>query len=231
MPLDNIKAISFDGDMTLWDFNKVMSYSLNMTLLEIKKRNSSTIAQALTLDSMIDIRNQVFEQQKIQFTSLEHSRYLAFKKTLASIDIEDDDFARELNLLYLKHRFESVELYSDVLTTLDKLKNKFSIGLLSNGNGYPEKSGLRGYFEYVIFSQDVKCEKPQKEIFLETCKRANCLPSELMHIGDSLKTDVAGANGVGAVSIWLNRESTSNSTGINPDFEINSLNEIMDILN
>ena len=33
-----IKAISFDGDMTLWDFEKVMRHSLSLALAELRRR-------------------------------------------------------------------------------------------------------------------------------------------------------------------------------------------------
>ena len=53
----------------------------------------------------------------------------------------------------------------------------------------------------------------------------------LCMLRDSLKNDVAGANGVGAVSVWLNRDNQEKDTGIVPDYEICSLSEIANILN
>ena len=47
-----------------------------------------------------------------------------------------------------------------------------------------------------------------------------------MHIGDSLETDVAGANGVGAASVWLNRQCEPNDSAIAPDHEIRSLADL-----
>jgi phosphoglycolate phosphatase-like HAD superfamily hydrolase len=34
--LQDIRAISFDGDMTLWDFEKVMRHSLGLVLAELR---------------------------------------------------------------------------------------------------------------------------------------------------------------------------------------------------
>ena len=34
----NISVISFDGDMTLWDFYKVMRHSLQQTLAELQRQ-------------------------------------------------------------------------------------------------------------------------------------------------------------------------------------------------
>jgi len=82
----------------------------------------------------------------------------------------------------------------------------------------------------VDFSQDLGVEKPDARMFHAACKHAGCAPRELMHVGDSLQTDVAGANGVGAVSVWLNRDGSENTTGTVPDIEILSLTELLPVL-
>jgi len=67
-------------------------------------------------------------------------------------------------------------------------------------------------------------------MFHAACKLAGCAPRELMHVGDSIRADVAGANGVGAVSVWLNRDGRENNAGIAPDIEIRSLTELLPML-
>jgi FMN phosphatase YigB (HAD superfamily) len=81
-----------------------------------------------------------------------------------------------------------------------------------------------------VFSQDVGVEKPDPAIFAVACSQAGCAPAELVHVGDSLATDVAGANAAGAVSVWLNRHGVENRTGIRPDYEIRSLSELAGIV-
>ena len=82
----------------------------------------------------------------------------------------------------------------------------------------------------MVFSQDVGVHKPDPLVFLRACERAGCSPSELIHAGDSLETDVAGAHGVGAVSVWLNRAADRNGTGVLPHYEIQSLGELVAIV-
>ncbi|MFB0503063.1 MAG: HAD family hydrolase, partial [Candidatus Bathyarchaeia archaeon] len=55
-------------------------------------------------------------------------------------------------------------------------------------------------------------------------------PSEGLHIGDLLQTDVAGAKTVGMKAVWLNKERSENSVPYAPDFEISNLTHILDIL-
>ncbi len=226
---NRIKAISFDGDATLWDFEKVMRHSLAITLSELRRRVPDSLAGELTVDEMIRIRNAVAAELRGKTANLEDIRFEAFRRTVESINLRDDILAADLNALYLRHRFEDIELYPDVIPALEALGRRYRLGLLSNGNGYPERCGLPERFSFVVFSQDFGVEKPSPGIFHEACRQAGCDPAELMHIGDSLETDVAGANAVGAVSVWLNRNRAANGTGIRPDHEVRSLPQVMAI--
>lgn len=225
-----IGAISLDGDMTLWDFIKVMRHSLSIALAELRRRVPSQAGADLTIDKMVEIRNSVAAELKGQTINLEEIRLRAFKRTLEFVGCDDDALAGDLNALYLEHRFEDIELYPDVIPALDALGSEFPIGLVSNGNGYPERCGLPERFSFVVFSQDLGVEKPDAGMFLAACKLAGCAPCELMHVGDSLESDVAGANGVGAVSVWLNRDAKQNGSGIVPDHEIRTLAALADIV-
>ncbi len=227
--LGQIKAISFDGDMTLWDFEKVMRHSLGYALEELQKCLPGEVSANLTVDRMIEIRDEVAAQLKGKITNLEEVRLWAFKRTIESVGSDDFNLAKHLNSIYLKHRFEDIELYPDVLPTLSFLRSRYFLGLVSNGNSYPERCGLAGYFSFVVFSQDLGCEKPEAKIFQVACRQAGCLPQELMHVGDSLETDVCGAVGVGAISVWLNRDKKLKQSDITPDIEIQSLNELTTI--
>ena len=57
----------------------------------------------------------------------------------------------------------------------------------------------------VFTSEDAKSYKPRKELFEFALKRAGISPDEVLHIGDSLSSDIKGANSVGINAIWINR--------------------------
>ena len=118
----------------------------------------------------------------------------------------------------------------DVLPALETFRHRYTLGLVSNGNSYPERCGLDGVFRFVVFSQDHGVEKPDPEIFRIALQQAKCSPEQLLHVGDSLQNDVVGAAGTGIRGVWLNRNSLSNDTGVIPDYEIESLQELMYIL-
>lgn len=216
--------------MTLWDFLQVMRHSLKHTLAALQKQVPTQRVLELTVDEMIVIRNQFAEEVKGKIWNLEEVRLRAFERTLEYVGRPDKELAVHLNAIYRKHRFEDIELYSDVIPTFDALAPQFKLGLLSNGNTYPERCGLEGHFAFVVFSQDVQIEKPDRRIFEITAQRADCELAQMLHVGDSLENDVAGARNAGVHSVWLNREGIPNNTETQPDYEVGSLTEIPAIL-
>ena len=227
--LSKIKVISFDADGTLWDFLKVMTHSLNHVLLELEKLDPIAKSK-LSVEKMISIRNNVVEDLTGKVTNLEKIRYEAFRETLKIVGRPSYKLAKHLNEVYLKHRFEDIELFDDVLPTLNALKGKYSLIILSNGNSYPKKCGLDNIFTQVIFSQDYGISKPDPRIFEIAMEKAGCYNEQIIHIGDNLVTDVMGAQRVGITSVWLNRENYPNQTPIVPDYEVDNLTQLLEIL-
>lgn len=227
--LETIKVISFDADGTLWDFLKVMKHSLKYVLKALHEIDPES-ASLLDINKMIRIRNKVANDLKGIIINLEEVRLRAFRETLQVIKRPNDELAKYLNQVYLKHRFEDIELYEDVLPTLNSLKKKYTLGILSNGNSYPELCGLDEMFQFTVFSQDFGMEKPDPLIFEVVLKEANCTKQQIIHIGDSLESDIAGANNADIQCVWLNREQKKNTTNLRINYEITSLSELLDFL-
>lgn len=57
----------------------------------------------------------------------------------------------------------------------------------------------------VFTSEDARSYKPRKELFELALKSTGLSPDEVIHIGDSVSSDVQGAAKVGIRALWLNR--------------------------
>lgn len=187
-------------------------------------------AAKLDIKKMIKIRNRVAERLKGEVTNLEEVRLEAFRQTLKDVGRPNEELAFLLNQVYLEHRFEDIKLFDDVLPTLKALRHRYTLGILSNGNSYPERCGLENMFEFVVFSQDYGIEKPDPRIFQIAVEKAGCSEGELLHVGDSLEDDVLGAVNAGIRFVWLNRQRVRNHLGIKINYEIPSLSELLEIL-
>ena len=79
----------------------------------------------------------------------------------------------------------------------------------------------------IFTSEDAKAYKPRKELFELALNTTGLRADEVIHIGDSLSSDVKGASSVGIKAIWLNRFNKKNLCGVD---SITDLLEALDKL-
>lgn len=221
--MDIVTAIFFDGDQTLWDFDALMRRTLDATVGELLRLRPG-LAGDLSVQSFVDDRDRVARELRGTTANLEQVRLAAFTASLERLGVRDDALAGHLNTFYLERRFASVDLFDDALPVLADLARRYRVGLLSNGNSYPDRTGLDGVFEATVFSQDVGVAKPDPAIF-RAAERA--LPAEAyVMVGDSLTDDVAGAQAAGWAAVWLNRDGAALPASVTPDLVVTSLREL-----
>ena len=75
----------------------------------------------------------------------------------------------------------------------------------------------------ITISGELGYKKPSKEIFTHTLNKLKVRTKDVIMIGNSLESDIKGANNSGIRSIWLNRNEEENKTDIIPDYEIHQL--------
>lgn len=227
--VNDITTILFDADGTLWDFEGVMRHAMGIALREIEHRIPASHG-LLTVKGMVDLREEMaVEMKKEKGWTHEKIRYESFRQALASIGVVDDAFAVRVTDLYLKHRFEDIRLFVDAAPVLAALRERYVIGLLTNGNTDPERCGLPGLFNFTVFSEEFGFEKPDPRLFAAAIERAGCTRHQIVNVGDSLEADVAGAKRVGIAAVWLNRLGKKNTSRIQPDYTLSSLEELLPI--
>ena len=55
-------------------------------------------------------------------------------------------------------------------------------------------------------------------------------PEDVISIGNSLRSDVQGAQAIGMKAVWLNRMGKPRENSVVPDFEVPTLKELKEIL-
>lgn len=66
----------------------------------------------------------------------------------------------------------------------------------------------------IFTSEDAKSYKPRTELFEMALKETNLNPQEVVHIGDSLNSDIRGASNLGINTIWMNRNKKEIPNGV-----------------
>jgi HAD superfamily hydrolase (TIGR01509 family) len=181
-----ITTISFDADGTLWDFSSVMQDALSCTLMELGALVPGSQAESLTITDLQQTRDEVAKTLQGKKVSLEHIRLKAFEQTLRNLGRDDPELAVHLTTFYLEHRFTAITLYPDVLPILSVLRDTYHLGLVTNGNTYPDRCGLPNIFAFTIFAQDHEVHKPQPEFYERVLSETHTQSHEIIHVGDSL---------------------------------------------
>jgi len=117
----------------------------------------------------------------------------------------------------LFHRFgtpEAWEVYPDVLPAFEALRARgLRLAVISNWDdrlpGLLDALGLGPYLTAVVYSSDVGTEKPDPAIFEVALERLGLeWPEAVLHVGDSLRHDVEGAQAAGMRAVHLDRDGS-----------------------
>ncbi len=103
------------------------------------------------------------------------------------------------------------QIYPDVDETLREARARgLHLGVISNWDErlrpLLRELGLAPRFDSITISCEVGAEKPTAEIFLAALRAAGVSAHEAMHVGDSYREDVCGAEAVGMRAVLVNRK-------------------------
>jgi HAD superfamily hydrolase (TIGR01509 family) len=232
-----IEAVLFDGDQTLWDFERVMRQALVAVADEMRAARPGAFTAALRWEDLQGDRTAVAEEHE-DVWSLSTLRALGFGRTLQRCrdaeggnEAADDALARQLADSYFAHRDRDPALFPDTVPCLDALRADYRLGLLSNGSRLPETVGLAGYFETVVFAQDHRVAKPDKGIFEVVERALGVAPDACVLVGDHPHNDVSGAKRAGWRAVWLDRDDTGACDVEEvPDAVVRSLGELPEVV-
>ncbi len=131
-------------------------------------------------------------------------------------------------------------LMPDAEEVVQYLSKKYPLTIVSNGfvecqYHKVEHTGLASYFKHVILSEEVNIQKPQPEIFLRAveanrAEMPDLQPNEVVMIGDSYASDIAGAKAAGIDSIWVLRGDATEAQRNDATYIVSDLRDIMTIL-
>lgn len=97
----------------------------------------------------------------------------------------------------------------DMISTL---RDRYRVGLLTNGPGTAQRAKLRtlGWetsFDAVVISGEIGTGKPDIRAFEALFAALDADPNEIVYVGDSADADIAGANAAGCHTIHVRRET------------------------
>ncbi len=226
--MHRIRAITLDLDDTLWPIGPVIMRAEGK-LWSWLGENFPKITETFTPEEAYALREQVMQRhwdrshdfRFLRKTVLEHmAETVGYSSDL--VDDAFDVFDRARN---------DVELFSDVLPTLEALGEHFALVAVTNGNANLERIGIRHLFHDVVTAVDVGSAKPARPIFVEAVSRTGVSAEEALHVGDHPDIDIVGARQAGMRTAWMNRNGDVWPLGVDPpDAIVSSFGELMTVL-
>ncbi len=192
-----IKAIIFDFDGTLSNRSR-NAYDFFRDYLRSHFSDLSDIEYEAVLQDMMlyDCNGTIPIRLRAMPLMEKYGRYLP------------DDFPERLAEDFLRDMYKSCVLKDETVTVLKDLKERYRLGLLSNGDsksqhGKIEKTGVGEYFDEVIVSGDYGIHKPDRRIFEIMAGKLGVKCEECLMVGDVFSTDILGAYNAKMRPVWL----------------------------
>ncbi len=220
-----IKAIIFDLDNTLIDFMKMKRLSCEAAI-EAMIREGLKISKKEGMKILFELYSKYgLEYQRIFQVFL--------KKILGKIDYK---IMASGIVAYRRVKEGLLYPYPNVVPTLNKLKKKYKLVILSDAPRIQVwirlvAMKIQDKFDYVITFDDTKTIKPDIKPFLYLLKKLKLKPEECLMVGDSLKRDIAPAKKLGFKTVFAKYGGNKEKAKIKPDYILKyNINELFTIL-
>lgn len=222
-----IRAVVFDLDNTLVDFMRM-------------KRAASEAA----VRAMIEAGLQIDEEKGIKILFDMYEKYGMENQSIF------DRFIRELNgkmdyamlanaiVAYRKAKMGSLTPYPNTRKTLIKLKS-LGIGLGIVSDAPIKQAWLRlaemnlcEFFDVVVARGPKGKMKPHASPYKKALKALGLKPQEVLFVGDNPARDILGAKKLGMrTALAKYGQVVYEFSGEKPDFELNDISELVEIVN
>jgi len=219
----------FDADGTLFDFHLGETMALQLTTQEHGIEYSSHLHHMYNTISA-ELWGQ-FERAEVTLKDLRVTR---FERLFSELGI--DAGPESFNTDFMKNLGQQTQLLPGAEATVRNLSSRFQLLLATNGIAAVQRprfanSSIRKFFEDVVISDEIGVAKPQIGFMAEAFIRmGEPQKSEVLMIGDSLSSDIAGGVNFGIDTCWFNPKGLDLDGGPKPTFTIANLTEIDDIV-
>ncbi len=222
------KAIFLDIDDTVFNFKRCSKGALEKTFSEMELEYDESIYKAFN-----EIDEGLWVKQKRNELSVDEVLNVRFVQLKEKLGLDYDSDLFKMNFGYSLG--EQCIMEPGIEEVLERLSADYRIYAASNGvlvmqENRLQLAGLRKYFTDLFVSDDIGYAKPDINYFKECLNRAGLAISEVLMVGDSLASDIAGANIAGIESCWYNPYSLENKSEVEADMEISHLNDLAGIL-
>jgi putative hydrolase of the HAD superfamily len=221
---DTVRAVAFDLDNTLWDVDPVLARAEEQWLQWLRD-NCPRIPEKLSLDDMRAARMQLAAREPhnahdftyLRIASLaEHARECGYDESIADHAFEIFIAARN-----------QLDLFADVRPGLHRLRDRYALATLSNGNADLARIGMADLFSVSLNARGVGAAKPDRRCFERLVADLRLEPQQVIYVGDDPLLDVEAARTAGLATAWMNRTGQTWPAAVRPaDIDVSDCIEL-----
>ncbi|WP_105624795.1 5-amino-6-(5-phospho-D-ribitylamino)uracil phosphatase YigB [Cronobacter malonaticus] len=203
-PLGAIAVLTFDLDDTLYDNRPVIARTEQETLAFMQRYHPRL--SAFTAADLHRARTALRQQEPEIYHDVTEWRRRAIEQVMLEAGLtahEASEGANEAMLNFARWR-SHIEVPEENLEALQQLAKKWPLVAITNGNAEPEQFGLGGLFQFVLRAGPHGRAKPYSDMYHLAAQKLGVAPEAILHVGDDLTTDVAGAIRSGVQACWIN---------------------------
>ncbi|MCP4192663.1 MAG: HAD family hydrolase [Planctomycetaceae bacterium] len=208
--MERPQAVLFDLDDTLYDH----LHSARQGLISLSRRHLTL--RDVPVPVLEERYSQALEKSHLQMLrgdlTQTEARSRRMQEFFGSFQMPLTDDAAIAEHGRFRHdcdqAFELVQGAGEILRRLRELEIRMAIitnNLVSEQISKLKQLGIEDYFEVVSISEEVGVSKPDPEIFEVTLDRLSLQANEVVMVGDSLESDIRGAQAAGIRTVWLKR--------------------------
>lgn len=202
MTWSNIRAIAFDLDGTLWAIEPVIARA-EAALLEWLERHCPRIPERYTPEQMHAVRMDLAREEPHRAHDFTYLRTAALARLARECGYEEALALRGFEVFFAARN--ELEVFADVPPALERLRSRYALATLSNGNADLGRIGLASLFMASLSSREIGVAKPHPRAFEALAGALAVQPHEVLYVGDDPACDVQGARAAGMRTAWMNR--------------------------
>ncbi len=215
MAFGAVRAICFDLDNTLWQIEPVLLRAERI-LADWLRLRYPRIPERFTPDEMLAMRAALLSAEPHQAHDLTYLR----RETLARAAVAVG-YGPEMASSIAHAAFDAwhaarneVTPYDETLPALSRLRPRFRLATLSNGNADLVRIGMAQHFEVSLNAGGLGYAKPDPRAYLALTNALTLAPSEILFVGDEPHADVVGPRAAGMHTVWVNRARAAWPAGL-----------------
>ena len=227
----SFKVILWDIDGTLLDFHKAEAAAIR-TLF--KKYNLGICTDEMLADYSA-INRTYWQRLEIGVLTKPEVLVGRFQEFFGKYRL-NTDCAADFNADYQLALGDTVHFFPGALETITALQGKILQCAVTNGTAIAQHkklaaSGLDKLLDETFISDEVGFEKPNIAFFDAVwAKIGKFNPDEVLIVGDSLTSDMAGGNNAGIRTCWFNPTGAPLPRDLRIDYDIRCISEVLEII-